>query len=198
MLLFPPSESLPGIKNPSVPLFSLFISTTHLCSLAPRKKNCTGTLKAHLWPGASMLLESRDVSQLLAEKSRSSFVRRRQKCQYWICESHWTPSPRLPFLRVQRTLARSPTASAGGEEGSRRVSLPGQRAQTNSCSNFWWFHCHILHALYISSTKSMMTGTIHFWLPINRFSSSLFNMILCFCFMSLSPLPHLKFSTDFI
>lgn len=181
----------------SVPFFRPFISTTHLYSLAPHEKNFMGTLEAHLWPGVSALLLLQSHSVFTATSYKETFFICHQQTQNVHVESvSLTESLALDCLFPEPSLLSM--ASAGCQEGSRCVSFPGQRDQTNSCSTFWWFCCPILHSLYISSTKSIMTDTVCFRLLINSWPSSLLTIVLHFCFTNISTFPHLKLYTGFI
>lgn len=181
-----------------MPRFSSLISTTHLYSLAPCEKNCMGTLKAHLWPGATMLmlLQSRDASQLSAKKSHSSFVRSRQNVDIKSVNLTEHPVPDCHFSESSVLLCGAPQPQqvsrrvAGGcpFQGRRLKFLFNLLVVPLSCSPLF---IHFIYQINDDRHHPLLT-------PINCSSSSLFIMILCFCFMPLSPLPHLKFSTGFI
>lgn len=171
-LLFPPTESLPGTTLCSP--FQTF--HFHNTSVQP----CSTWEEFHGYFESPSLSWSVCTAAAVRPRCLHSWQIQRDtfhlssvdtKCPCWIWESHGILSPRLLFFRVQPT---SPTASARWKEGSRCVTFPGQRGKTNSYSTFWWFHCPIPCSLYISATKSMMSGTICFWLPINSWPSILF------------------------
>lgn len=104
-----------------MPLFRPFTSTAHLYSLAPHEKNFMCTLKAHLWPGASVVLLLQSYSFFTATSSKATLFICHQQTQNVHVESASLTEPSVLDCHFSES-SLLPTASAGWQEGSSTLS----------------------------------------------------------------------------